>query len=71
VKLGGAFVGQLFGVRDDWASDPHVASVDRVWIEQMFGDFEELDIDERNHDGPYGTENGTKHWHFFHIRARR
>ena len=71
VKPGGAFVGQLFGVRDDWASDPHVASVDRVWIEQVFCDFEELDIDERDLDGPYGTEGATKHWHFFHIRARR
>jgi tellurite methyltransferase len=71
VTQGGAFVGQFFGKIDDWASDPQVASVDRAWIEKMFREFEDLDIDERELDGPYGTENGTKHWHFFHIRARR
>jgi SAM-dependent methyltransferase len=71
VVPGGAFVGQLFGANDDWASDPHVASVDRQWIEQTFSDFSELEIDERDHDGPYGTGGAIKHWHFFHIRARR
>ncbi len=71
VKPGGAFVGQFFGADDDWASDPHVASVDRNWIERTFIDFDDLEIDERDLDGPYGTESMTKRWHFFHIRARR
>jgi hypothetical protein len=71
VVPGGAFVGQFFGVNDDWASDPHVAPVDRQWIEQTFSDFSELEIDERDHDGSYGTDGAIKHWHFFHIRARR
>jgi len=71
VVSGGAFVGQFFGANDDWASDPHVASVDREWIAKTFSDFSELDIDERDHDGPYGTDSATKHWHFFHVRARR
>jgi SAM-dependent methyltransferase len=70
VNPGGAFVGQFFGVNDDWASDPHVASVDRVWIEKAFADFGELEVDERDHIGPYGGDGSTKHWHFFHIRAR-
>lgn len=71
VVPGGAFVGQFFAVNDDWASDPHVASVDGPWIEHTFSEFSELEIDERDHDGPYGTEGSTKHWHFFHVRARR
>ncbi|MCL1592951.1 MAG: class I SAM-dependent methyltransferase [Actinomycetia bacterium] len=71
VSPGGAFVGQLFGEHDDWASDPHVAWVDRNWIEQTFSDFAEVDIDERDNEGPYGTEGSIKRWHFFHIRARR
>ncbi|NHZ70210.1 MAG: methyltransferase domain-containing protein [Proteobacteria bacterium] len=71
VSPGGAFVGQLFGEHDDWAKDPHVASVDRAWIDQAFTGFSEVDVDERDHEGPYGTERLTKRWHFFHIRARR
>ena len=71
VVPGGAFVGQLFGADDDWAPDPHVASVDRRWIEQTFSEFSEVEIDERDHEGSYGTRGETKHWHFFHIRARR
>ena len=71
VVPGGAFVGQLFGASDDWASDPSVAAVDHRWIEQTFADFGELEIDERDQDGPYGAGGDTKHWHFFHIRARR
>jgi SAM-dependent methyltransferase len=71
VMPGGAFVGELFGADDDWASDPNVVTVDRAWIERAFMGFSELDIDERDIDGPYGTEGSTKRWHFFHIRARR
>jgi SAM-dependent methyltransferase len=71
VKPGGAFVGQLFGANDDWASDPYVSSVDRAWIARAFVDFNELEVDERDLDSPYGTANASKHWHFFHIRARR
>lgn len=71
VTEGGAFVGQLFGEKDDWAADPNVAFVDRAWIDRAFEGFGEIEIDERDHGGSYGTENDSKHWHFFHIRARR
>jgi len=71
VTDGGAFVGQLFGENDDWAADPNVASVDRAWIDRAFEGFSVVEVNERNHLGSYGTENDSKHWHFFHIRARR
>jgi tellurite methyltransferase len=67
---GGAFVGQFFGANDDWADDAGVAWVDRSWVEETFCDFKELDVDERDHRGPYGTRGETKRWHFFHVRAR-
>ena len=71
VKPGGAFVGQLFGHNDTWAGDG-AASVDREWIEGKFGDFSELKIDEQEFDGSYGgSEANQKHWHVFHIHARR
>jgi SAM-dependent methyltransferase len=71
VVPGGAFVGQLFAEHDDWAPDDGVSWVDRPWIDRAFSDFTELDVDERDHRGPYGTHGATKRWHFFHIRARR
>jgi SAM-dependent methyltransferase len=71
VVPGGAFVGQLFGVNDDWADDEGVAWVDRSWIDRTFEGFTELDVDERDHRGPYGQHGATKRWHFFHVRARK
>jgi tellurite methyltransferase len=71
VVSGGAFVGQFFGANDDWANDDGVAWVDHAWVDRTFSDFTELDVDERDHRGPYGTAGATKRWHFFHIRARR
>jgi SAM-dependent methyltransferase len=71
VVSGGAFVGQFFGANDDWADDEGVAWVDRAWVERTFSVFTELDVDERDHRGPYGQHGATKRWHFFHIRARR
>jgi hypothetical protein len=71
VAPGGAFVGQLFGVNDDWANDDGVAWVDHAWVDMTFSDFTELDVDERDHRGPYGQQGATKRWHFFHVRARR
>ena len=71
VVPGGAFVGQFFGANDDWADDAGVAWVDRTWVDRTFSDFTELDVDERDHRGPYGQHGATKRWHFFHVRARR
>lgn len=71
VVEGGAFVGQVFGANDDWAADVGVASVDRAWVDRAFSEFTDLDVDERDHRGTYGTHGATKRWHFFHIRARR
>ncbi len=71
VVPGGAFVGQFIAAEDDWASDPNVAVVDRPWITETFAPFSTLEIDERKHHGPGGADGATKHWHFFHVRARR
>jgi tellurite methyltransferase len=67
---GGAFVGQFFGENDEWADDAGVAWVDRAWVDRTFSNFAELDVDERDHRGPYGQHGATKRWHFFHVRAR-
>ena len=67
----GAFVGQFIAAEDDWAGDPNVAVVDREWVERTFGPFTTLEIDERKHHGAGGPDGTTKHWHYFHVRARR
>jgi len=71
VTEAGAFVGQFFGVDDDWADDAGVAWVDRSWVDRTFDDFSDLDVDERDEQRPYGCDGATKRWHFFHVRARR
>lgn len=71
VVPGGVFVGQFFGADDDWAHDDGVAWVDRSWVDHTFSDFAELDIDERDHRGTYGSHGASKRWNFFHVRARR
>ncbi|GBE25678.1 hypothetical protein BMS3Bbin02_01966 [bacterium BMS3Bbin02] len=71
VVPGGAFVGQLLGINDGWITEEGAAAVDQRWIEQSFADFASVEIDEREHDAPYGPERETRHFHFFHIQARR
>ncbi len=71
VTEGGAFVGQLFGTHDDWVAEEGAVVVDHLWVEKSLRDFAHVDIDERQYDAPYGTANQTRHFHFFHIRARR
>lgn len=69
VKPGGWFVGVLFGHSDDWADEPDVATVDYRSIEQAFVDFERLQINEEEFNGPSGA--GPKHWHWYIVSARR
>jgi trans-aconitate methyltransferase len=66
---GGAFVGELFGVRDSWANDPemtfHTADAVRTLLEGLVLDV----LEEDEHDGE--ATSGPKHWHVFHFVARR
>lgn len=71
IVSGGAFVGQFFAAEDDWAKDPNVAVVDHAWVERIFEPFTTVEIDERKHHGAGGIDGSTKHWHYFHVRARR
>jgi SAM-dependent methyltransferase len=68
---GGAFVGQLFGVNDDWVAEEGAVVVDRSWVDRTFDRFEHTEFEEQEFDAPYGTDGGTRHFHFFDIRARR
>jgi SAM-dependent methyltransferase len=69
LKPEGWFVGVFFGHNDTWAGEDDVATVDVADIETMFMDFEDLDIDSREFDGPSGA--GPKHWHWHLVSARQ
>jgi len=70
LRPGGRFAGQLYGERDDWAGRPGVTHHDRNAIERLLAGFAAELIEEEESDAvtPRGA---AKHWHIFHIVARR
>ncbi len=69
IKPGGRFVGQLFGVNDTWASHDNMTFFTRTQAEKLFSGFEVEYLREEDEDGR-STE-GPKHWHIFHVIARK
>lgn len=67
---GGRFAGQLYGDRDEWAGDPAMTHFPESGARALFADFEIERFEEEEADTvtPRGT---PKHWHIFHIVARR
>jgi len=67
---GGRFCGQLFGDRDEWASDPELTTHTRDEVERLLEPFEAERFDEVEEDGETALGK-PKHWHLFHIVARK
>ena len=67
---GGRFAGHLLGERDDWAARDAVTCLGRPGVERLLRGFEVEMLDEEESDGvtPRGS---AKHWHLFHVVARR
>jgi tellurite methyltransferase len=70
LRPGGRFAGQLYGERDDWAARPGVTHHRRADVERLLAALETELLEEEESDAvtPRGT---AKHWHIFHIVARR
>lgn len=67
---GGRFAGQLYGPRDSWVGDPSITFLERSEIEALLRPLAIEMLDEEEHDST--TPRGRpKHWHIFHIVARR
>ena len=66
---GGRFVGELFGDRDSWASDPDMTFHDASAARARFDGLELESFVEEEEDGE--AFSGPKHWHVFHVIARR
>jgi SAM-dependent methyltransferase len=69
IREGGRFSGQLFGPRDDWAKTG-LTIVTRGALDALFAAFEFERLDEEETDGT-APPGGHKHWHIFHVVARK
>lgn len=68
---GGIFAGQLFGVHDQWnASNRPMTFHTRAEAEALLSDFELIELVEEDEDG-HKADGSPKHWHVFHILARK
>jgi tellurite methyltransferase len=67
---GGRFSGQLYGDRDDWAARPGMTCLSRDRVVEFLEPFnvELLEEEEDDSATPRGVQ---KHWHIFHIVARK
>ena len=70
VRPGGRFAGQLFGDRDTWAALPDRSHQTRGRVEELLAPFEVEHFQEEERDGG-DCMNTPKHWHVFHIVARK
>ena len=67
---GGRFSGQLFGDRDGWSDEDDLTFHTRAETEALLAGFDVERFDEVEEDG--STAIGKpKHWHVFHVVARR
>jgi len=71
IKTGGLFTGQLFGPKDSWNEPESGMNFhSRRDIEQLLNGWAIVELTEEDHPGK--TKLGEdKHWHIFHIIARR
>jgi tellurite methyltransferase len=71
VKPGGIFTGQLFGLNDSWNTPESGMNFHaRDEVERLLRGFDIDELEEEDHPGK--TKLGEpKHWHIFHILARK
>ena len=67
---GGRFAGQLFGDRDGWVGTKDLVFLPRARVEVLLDGLELERFDELEEDG-HTALGDAKHWHVFHIVARR
>ena len=70
LRPGGRFSGQLFGDRDGWATQPDMSFQTRQDAEAMLLGLGVERFDEVEEDGKTAVGD-PKHWHLFHVVARK
>ena len=67
---GGRFSGQLYGDRDEWAGDPELTHLSRAEVDTLLADLT-VEYFEEEEDDSVTPRGKLKHWHIFHIVARK
>lgn len=70
LRAGGRFSGHLFGDRDGWSGEDELTFQTRGEVEDLLAGFEVERLEEVEEDGSTATGK-PKHWHLFHVVARR
>lgn len=70
LKPGGRFAGQLYGPRDSWAARAGMTFHTREQAEALLGGLE-VEMFEEEEDDSTTPRGEPKHWHIFHIVARK
>ena len=76
IRPGGLFAGQLFGPNDGFLRESPAGSMNahsRDAVDRLLAPFDVLSIAEEERDGVIGAppNERAKHWHVFHVVARR
>jgi tellurite methyltransferase len=69
LRPGGRFAGQLLGERDTWAAEDDITAFSQADARALFDGWTVERFEEEENDG--GACSGPKHWHLFHVVARR
>jgi SAM-dependent methyltransferase len=69
IRPNGFFVGHFFGPHDTWADKPDMTFHAREDVEALLSGFEMVQLREQDEDG--ASVGGPKHWHVFHVIARK
>jgi membrane dipeptidase len=69
LRPGGRFSGQLFGDRDEWAGD-RITTQTRTEVDELLAPFAVEHFEEFEGQGQTAI-GATKHWHLFHVVARK
>jgi len=67
---GGRFAGQLYGERDEWAGRPDMTILGRAAAERLL-DGLAVELFEEEESDAVTPRGEPKHWHIFHIVARK
>jgi tellurite methyltransferase len=70
LKGGGRFSGHLFGDRDGWSDEDDMTFHSRAEVDALLARFDVELLDEVEEDGATAVGK-RKHWHLFHVVARR
>ena len=69
IRPDGLFAGHFFGPHDTWSGTSDMTFHTRAEVEALLADFEIEGLREQDDDGE--AVSGPKHWHVFHVIARK